>query len=239
VVDNSSDQDSTKLERAVEELRRQTLALYHGQACDEPAFRAFREVALRYGIPREYALELIEGMAMDARAERYETLADLELYAYRVAGVVGLMMTHVLRAQDPRAAYHAKQLGIAMQLTNISRDVLEDARLGRLYLPLAWLREAGLSPENFTAPENRARLASVTARLVTAAEGYYDDGNRGLKYLRLRPALAIAAASGIYRAIGHLVVRRGAGAWDSRAVISLPAKLWQMFVSIVRMRRLA
>lgn len=237
-VDSCADQGRDALNDAVEKLRAKTLSLYRGEEPAEPAFRAFREVAFRYGIPESQALELIEGMAMDARQERYETLGHLEVYAFRVAGVVGLMMARVLGAKDPRAAFCAEQLGIGMQLTNISRDILEDYSLGRVYLPLSWITEAGLTPQSIALPENRERLAALAGRLVREAERYYTDGEQGLRYLPRRPAFAIAAASSIYRAIGHKVVRRGARAWDSRTVVSLPAKTFAMLRSFRRVRAL-
>lgn len=234
IVDQNS--NAEQLPEAVENLRRKTRSVFRLEPQVELPFAAFQEVVKQYNIPEIYALELIEGMAMDARKETYETFADLEVYAYRVAGTVGMMMTYVLGAAHPDAQKHAKQLGIAMQLTNISRDILEDAQMDRCYLPLAWLRELGLAPEALIRPDSREKMAALAARLVNTAELYYEDGNRGLRYLRFRNALAIRVASSIYRAIGHLVVQRGPSAWDTRAVVPLYRKLWEIILSTVRVR---
>lgn len=215
-------------------LRELTQKAYLGEPMEVPSFAAFQAVALRYKIPQVPALDLIEGMAMDARGERYETITDLNRYAYHVAGTVGLMMTHILGAKSPHAAAHAVSLGVAMQLTNISRDILEDARLGRLYLPLSWLRAEGLTEAEITHPESRPQLARLAHRLVQEAEPHYAHGMAGLKYLSFRQGLAIAAAAGIYRAIGWLVVRRGAAAWDRRAVVSRARKFWEICLAPAR-----
>ena len=106
---------------------------------------ALQYIVRRYGIPAHYASELIEGMAMDVRGIRYANLRELLLYCYRVAGTVGLMMSHVMGLRDESALKHAADLGIAMQLTNIARDVTEDASMGRIYLPLDWLDEANIA----------------------------------------------------------------------------------------------
>lgn len=213
---------------AVKELEESVLHSFRGEAPAEPAFQALQEVAREHNIPIGYALDLVEGMAMDARGERYETLADLEKYAYHVAGTVGLMMSRILGADSPEAAACAKHLGIAMQLTNISRDILEDAAMGRVYLPREWLREEGLAEDFLADPAARLQLARLAGRLVKAAEPHYAKGAEGFSFLRFRHAVAIAAAAGIYRAIGLLVVRRGAWAWERRAVVSRARKIWEI-----------
>lgn len=237
-VDGQAHLGREELEKCVSELREKTLSVFRGEPQVEAPFLAFQRVAQRYGIPAQYPLDLLEGMAMDARRERFATLADLELYAYRVAGTVGLMMTYVLGAKNPEALQPAKQLGIAMQLTNISRDILEDASLGRVYLPLTWLAERGLTFENFTRPENRRELALLADRLVSAAEPYYSEGLSGLRLLPFRAAIGIAAAARIYRAIGLRVRARGERAWNSRTVVPFLVKAWHMLLSPWRTWRL-
>jgi len=235
-VDSSADQGEQALGSVVDSLRQKTLSVFRREPQSELPFAALQTVVMRYDIPETYALDLIEGMAMDARQEEYESLDRLEVYAYRVAGTVGLMMTYVLGVSDPQARFHAKQLGIAMQLTNISRDIVEDAEMGRIYLPLRWLREEGLDRPDILRPESRPKLALLAHRLVQTAETYYQDGNRGLRYLKFRNALAIAIASSIYRAIGHYVVRRGSKAWDTRTVVPFSRKLWEILLSPIRAR---
>ena len=164
---------------------------------------------------------------MDVQGRRYETLEDTLLYAYHVAGVVGVMMAQVMGVRDLATLERACDLGLAFQLTNIARDVVEDARNGRLYLPAAWLREAGMAadPRAVADPACRDRVAIVVLRLLDVAEVYYRSARFGLARLPLRSAWAIAAARGVYREIGRIVRRRGARAWDARAAAPAPRKL--------------
>jgi 15-cis-phytoene synthase len=171
-------------------------------------------------------LELIEGMAMDVRGTRYTTLKELLLYCYRVAGTVGLMMSPVMGLRDQKALRHAADLGIAMQLTNIARDITEDAAMGRIYLPLTCLQEAGIHPEAIAAPEHREKLAVLTLRLLREAERYYRSGDAGLWYLSFRSACAVAAARHVYVKIGSLLLRKRPCAWDQRAYVTGPLRIW-------------
>jgi len=206
-------------------IRERTRLALAGEAQTDPVFIAFRYLVQRYAIPDHYPTELLAGMAMDVQGQRYETLNELLLYCYRVAGTVGLMMTHVMGVSDEKALGHAADLGIAMQLTNIARDVIEDGGRGRTYLPLGWLDEAGIPRAEPTAPQHREKLARVVCRLLDEAEKYYRSGDRGLCYLAFRSACAVAAARAVYAEIGSLVRIRGAHAWDRRAFVPRGRKL--------------
>jgi phytoene synthase len=219
------------------ELREKTRSAFLGTPPEEPVFQAFSRVVRKYRIPQIHALELLDGMEMDLKLQTYESLTELRLYCYRVAGTVGLMMAYVMGVSDRRALLNAAELGIAMQLTNISRDVLDDAELGRVYLPLSWLREAGISeptPSQVAAARNRAIVAGVTRRLLKAAEASYQEGNEGIRFLPWRASLAIAAASYIYRAIGWKVALRGPRAWNTRTVVSKPAKVFLSLFGMIK-----
>ena len=212
----------------LEALYAKTHAAIAGEATDDPNFAAFQRVALRRHIPEAYATQLIDGFAMDVAGRRYETLEDTLDYCWHVAGVVGVMMALVMGVApgDLPTLRRAQDLGLAFQLTNISRDVVEDAANGRIYLPAAWLAEAGVPEAEIAAPEHRAALFAVTARLLDAAEPYYASARAGLPALPFRSALAIAAARGVYRQIGVIVRQRGPAAWDSRASTSSAMKAW-------------
>ena len=136
-----------------------------------PADRAFAEVVARYGIPKALPAALIEGFEWDERGRTYDTLSDLTAYAARVAGTVGAMMTMLMGVRDADAVARACDLGIAMQFTNIARDVGEDARLGRIYLPRDWLREAGIDPDAWLkAPKFDKALGGVVPPLGVGAD---------------------------------------------------------------------
>ena len=165
---------------AVERLRARLDKVYDGRPANIAADRAFTEVVERYVIPRVLPEALIDGFAWDAEGRRYERLCDLRDYGVRVAGSVGAMMALLMGARSPEAVSRACDLGVAMQLTNIARDVGEDARAGRLYLPLAWLREDGLDPEDWlSAPAFCGAVRQTVARLLDAADALYARGRSG------------------------------------------------------------
>jgi len=216
-----------EVQRRLEALYAQTRSALAGEPATDPAFAAFREVALRRAIPARYAIELIDGFAMDVAGRRYQTLEDTLDYCWHVAGVVGTMMAIVMgvKPNDLATLRRAQDLGLAFQLTNIARDIVEDAENGRLYLPADWLAQAGVPEDAVAAPEHRARITDLAKRLVDAAEPYYASARWGLRGLPFRSAWAVAAALGVYREIGVEVVARGACAWDTRTSTSKAAKV--------------
>ena len=121
-----------------------------------------------------------------------------------------------------------------MQLTNIARDIIEDAEMGRIYLPLEWIEQSGMPTEEIAAPQNRQALALVTRRLLREAERYYLSGDGGLWHLSFRSACAVAAARHVYAEIGSLVLRKGASAWDQRTYVTGPRKIRVILVGVLQ-----
>lgn len=222
--DLSSEEQQRRLARLYD-LTRRALA---GETMDDQTFAAFQRVALRHRLPDRWPLDLLDGFAMDVEHREYRTIDDVMAYCWHVAGVVGVMMARVMHVTDPAVLRRAQDLGLAFQLTNISRDVIEDAQGGRVYLPADWLVEAGISPtaEAVADPANRAVVHAVTTRLLAVAEPYYDSARDGLRGLPFRSSMAIAAARGVYREIGRKVVRRGPGVWTRRVSVGKAMKLW-------------
>ena len=212
----------------LEALYAQTRAALAGEPTADPNFAAFQRVALRRHIPEAYAIQLIDGFAMDVAERRYETLEDTLDYCWHVAGVVGVMMALVMGVapDDLPTLRRAQDLGLAFQLTNIARDVIEDAGNGRVYLPAQWLAEAGVPAQGVASAEHRAAVFAVTQRLLAVAEPYYASAVSGLAALPWRSAWAIAAARGVYRQIGVEVLKRGTHAWDERVSTSTATKAW-------------
>ena len=210
----------------LERLRSQTRSALAGEPPDDAAFAAFQAVALRRAIPERYPLALLDGFAMDVAGRRYQSIEDTLDYCWHVAGVVGVMMALVMgvAADDLATLRRAQDLGLAFQLTNIARDVIEDAENGRVYLPTDWLEATGVDPLDVAAPRSRQAVAAVAGLLLAAAEPYYDSAVAGLAALPLRSAWAIAAARGVYRRIGVEVAARGDRAWDRRVSVSGPMK---------------
>ncbi|WP_146749646.1 MULTISPECIES: phytoene/squalene synthase family protein [unclassified Pseudomonas] len=203
----------------------QTQAVYAGLPVHSQAFAAFREVVRRHGIRETYALEHLAGFAMDVQQRRYERIEDTLDYCYHVAGVVGLMMAQVMGVRDERTLDRACDLGMGFQLTNIARDIIEDASVGRCYLPDDWLRELSIPEQHLAEPQYRPALAVLARRLVDLAEPFYASAQAGLTALPWRSAWAVATASGVYREIGVKVKERGSRAWDTRVSTSKPDKL--------------
>ncbi|MFB6327499.1 15-cis-phytoene synthase CrtB [Pantoea deleyi] len=212
-------------EQRLSQLEIKTRQAYAGSQMHEPAFAAFQEVAMAHDILPAYAFDHLAGFAMDVHETRYLTLDDTLRYCYHVAGVVGLMMAQIMGVRDNATLDRACDLGLAFQLTNIARDIVEDAEAGRCYLPETWLAEEGLTRENLADKGHRQALSRIARRLVEAAEPYYHSSSAGLPDLPLRSAWAIATARQVYRKIGIKVVAAGPAAWDQRQSTSTPEKL--------------
>ena len=212
--------------RAMRGLSLRLDGIYAGRPQPIDADRALASVVHRFAIPRELLDALLDGFLWDADGRRYETLEDVQAYGARVAGTVGAMMALVMGARDPAALARACELGVAMQLTNIARDVGEDARNGRLYLPRRWLREAGIDPEAWlAAPTFDDRLAGVVQRLLQSADDLYRRSEAGICALPRDCRPAICAARLVYAEIGRELERHGLDSVNTRAVVSRNRKL--------------
>lgn len=211
---------------AIAELRDRLNRAYAGKPVASASDRVFAKTVERFAIPRELPELLLEGLAWDAEGRRYETLDELLAYAVRVAGTVGAMMSLLMQRRDPAVVARACDLGIAMQLTNIARDVGEDARAGRLYLPLQWLRDAGIDPDRWlAAPGHDTGIGEAVHRLLAAADVFYDRSIAGIGALPRRCRPGIHAARLIYAEIGREIARGGFDSVSRRAVVSSPRKL--------------
>jgi 15-cis-phytoene synthase len=207
------------------EVREHTENAMTTAATSAPEFAGLKTICAQYAIPKKYPLELIAGLEMDVAGHKYENLNQVELYSYRVAGVVGLMICYITGVSSPSAHRNAVDLGTAMQLTNIARDVKEDFALGRIYLPGEWLTEAGVSSGALMDVSQRDRVYSVVLRLLDRADQLYASGYSGLRYLPFRAALAVSIAGSIYSAIGQKIRAAGPSALERRTIVSLPEKM--------------
>lgn len=210
-------------------LQAETSAALNGQAVTTPEMVAFQEVAMATRMPEQHPFDLLRGFEMDVQQRHYETLNDTLEYCYHVAGVVGVMMAIVMGVdpEDNDTLDRASDLGIAFQLTNICRDIIDDAEIGRVYLPAAWLREAGIdpTPAEILSPENREIVWSVALRVLAEADKYYQSSAPGVRRLPIRAGFAVSAARRVYRDIGRVVRKRGTKAWNERARTSRRRKL--------------
>ncbi|WP_209443148.1 phytoene/squalene synthase family protein [Falsiroseomonas frigidaquae] len=205
---------------ALPPLQRRLDAIYAGRPQPHPADRAFAVVARDFAIPQVLPAALLEGFAWDAEGRRYADLAALEAYAARVAATVGAMMTLLMGVRCPAALARACDLGVAMQLTNIARDVGEDARNGRLYLPLDWMAQEGVSAQAFLArPAFTPALGRVVQRLLDAADLLYARAEDGFARLPWDCRAGIGAARHVYAGIGRAVERQGHDSVSRRATV--------------------
>lgn len=191
-----------------------------------PAVADFLDLANECGLDLDPAVELVRGVRGDLAGVAFNREAELKQYAYRVAGTVGLMMSRVLGVTDPSAFRHAIDLGVAMQLTNIARDVREDAQNSRRYLP-ADLLDQTPDIEALAAghPETHEDIRRALRWLLEEADRYYHSGITGLSYLPLRARLGILVAARLYQAIGTEIQQMEYAVWENRAKVSLWKKV--------------
>lgn len=215
------------------ELRRGTEAALAGMAGSAGPFAALQRVVRATDLPAAFTRDHLDGFAMDAAGRRYATLDDTLDYCYHVAGAVGLMMAWVMGVRDPATLCRASDLGMAFQLTNIARDIGDDAAAGRVYLPAQWLEAAAvdLLPGQPLHDAAAARLPPLVAQLLDEADRYYLSAHYGLSRLSWRSAWAVATARHVYRDIGVEVRRRGHHAWRERVVTGAAAKVARLLQS--------
>jgi len=215
-------QDPSEGLRQVEEIR----AMLDRTVNPTALIAEFLSVADRCSIPLYAAKDLIDGVASDVGPVTFQNDDDLIRYGYSVAGTVGLMMCGVIGVTEDWALAHAIDLGIGMQITNICRDVMEDAQRGRVYVPAERLYLAGLSPDDLKQGDfDPTRIAPVVADLLRLADDYYRSGDHGMRAIPLRPRFAIVAASRVYRAIGTQLRMQNYDVTAGRAVVPLWQKL--------------
>ncbi|MGD1955168.1 MAG: phytoene/squalene synthase family protein [Sphingomonadales bacterium] len=213
-------------QHTLDQLRMRLEAAYGGQPFPHVADRALADVVARYDIPQDIWLAMIEGFEWDLLGKRYETYSDVLDYSARVAATVGVMMPLVMRRRSSRTLARAADLGVAMQLTNIARDVGEDAAAGRLYLPRTWLAEEGVDADTFLAnPVFSPALGRVTQRLLREAERLYSRALTGVADLPLACRPSIRAAGLVYSDIGASVQANGFNSVSSRAYTTKERKL--------------
>ncbi len=224
-ADDQVDLDRAPLD-AVARLRERLISAAEGKPRATAVDRALADVLDRHAIPPAIPEALLEGLAWDVEGRRYASFEALQAYAVRVAGTVGAMMALLMGARSRELVAGAIKLGIAMQLTNIARDVGEDARNGRLYLPMDWLAAAGVDSEAFLdAPAYTPALAGLVRRLTDVADDLYEQARPSIDALPADGRPGIHAARLLYREIGRSLHRRGVNPVTTRTVVPQHRKL--------------
>ncbi|MEY4083037.1 MAG: prephytoene pyrophosphate synthase CrtB [Pseudomonadota bacterium] len=217
---------SDQMDGVMRDLRSRLAAIYQGRPQAFLADEAFAKVVDHYQLPLALPAALLEGFEWDAQGRHYQTIDQVCDYGARVAGTVGAMMALIMGVREPWALARACELGVAMQLTNIARDVGEDAAMGRCYLPRDWLKAEGLEPDDFLArPTFSPALGRVVSRLLDHANELYGRAEQGVAALPRACRPAIVSARTIYADIGREIARRGFNSVDHRAVVSKHRKL--------------
>lgn len=201
-------------------------AIYTATPIDHPVDRALSFVVRNYGLPRVLFDALLEGYLWDVQERRYDDIDGVQDYCARVAGTVGAIMAILMGQHEPNVLARACDLGVAMQLTNICRDVGEDARAGRIYLPLRWLEDAGLDVELWLRnPVFHPAVAQVVERLLALADDLYARAELGVRRLPRDCRASIRAAGLIYADIGRIIRSNGCDSVSQRAVTSKRRKV--------------
>ena len=240
-VDDLADGDLPDRLDSLEDIRAGLDDPSHPAVSQIPELNAFVSLANEANIPLRAARELLDGMLRDQHPTALTTEIELLRYCHAVAGTVGLMMCRVLDCQNSRADAFAIDLGVAMQLSNIARDVLEDAHMQRRYLPADWLpakwADSELSPTTIACAANDCHLpvASAINRLLELAERYYASALTGINLLPWRSRYAIIVALCIYRQIGRQLQRNGLQWWRGRTVVSQWRKIILSLASLIHL----
>jgi phytoene synthase len=228
-VDDAVDAAGIRGERdaqaAIERWREELDAVYREGRASSPVLVAWRDMLSHFRIRQELPLELMRGVLMDTQIKRYETWEELRVYCYRVAAVVGLMSSEIFGYLEPRTLYYAEQLGLAMQLTNILRDVGEDARMGRVYLPQEELRRFGYTEADLLGGKLTEPFFALMRFEIERARALYSDAEQGIPLLSADARFTVLLAARLYARILDEIERNGYDVYTRRAHLSLPGKL--------------
>ena len=226
-ADNGVDDAKDRLEAAEKlALAREALDLAYSSRNAPPGLLAFRRTVRDRGIPRELFEALLDGMEMDLDITRYASFAELDRYCYRVAGVVGLMMTHVFGYRSECCLPNALALGTAMQLTNILRDVAEDLRMGRIYLPLDELARFGVTEAQLVDGRVDANFCDLMRFQIDRARRYYTEAEAGIPFLEGDSSrLTVRVMGRLYGGILGAIERQDLDVFQRRARVSTARKL--------------
>ncbi|WP_418152815.1 phytoene/squalene synthase family protein [Litorimonas sp. RW-G-Af-16] len=208
-------------------LRTVTTDALAGKPTDNPVFAGLARVVKTHNIDHRHPFDLLKGFEMDTEDRVYETVDDILDYSYHVAGVVGVMMANIMGVRDAATLDRASDLGLAFQLTNIARDVIDDAKADRVFVPKDLLRAAG-APTQADAMLNPAAwpaLHAAACAQLDIAEQYYASAKVGIKELDFRCAWAISAALKVYREIGQRLRDAGPQGWEGRISASKNRKI--------------
>ncbi|MFN2334498.1 MAG: phytoene/squalene synthase family protein [Wenzhouxiangellaceae bacterium] len=214
--------------KALAALKQNSLDALAGQPLADLAWQALAEVGRRHDLSPALIEDHLKGFELDAHGWRPDTFEQTLEYCYFVAGAVGIMMARIMAVRDHDTLLRACDLGMGFQLTNIARDIVEDARVGRCYLPGQWLDQAGLTVDELARTDRQPAVYPLACHLVAAAEPYYRSADVGIVALPARAGWAIATASDVYRDIGRTIASAGPQVLGRRVSTARSKKLWRI-----------
>lgn len=217
--------DQLQVKSTLDEWKKNLSDTYEGKSSDNPILLAFSDVLIRHHIPIELPFELIDGVSMDLYKSRYETFEELYEYSYKVASVVGLMISEVFGYSDRSALGPAVDLGIAMQLTNILRDVGEDLRRDRIYLPAEDLRTFSVSEKDLVAHRLNDSFKALMKFQIDRARSYYSRADKGIALLNKDSQIPVWLARHNYARILDRIEQNGYQVFTKRAHLSFSQKM--------------
>ncbi len=230
LVDECADQQQASRDLDAWEAALRSCVQNGPDTCQHPVLQVFLDTVRRYQIPLEYAFELIEGMRMDLHQTRYRNFDELRVFCYRVASVVGLMMCCIIGLKNPadreRALPYAIDLGIAMQLTNILRDIHEDLERGRIYLPLDEMEQFNYSVEDLVGHRHNPAFVRLMQFQADRAISFYRKGNGGISLLHSDGRFAVEIASNVYHEILNRLQSSSFDVFGARTVVPTSRKYW-------------
>lgn len=220
--------------RAIAAWRDALEGALQGRYDGHPCWPAFHDTVRRYRIPHRYFHEMIDGVASDLAPRRFETFDELYRYCYQVASVVGLTTIHIFGFESPEAPALAEQCGVAFQLTNILRDIQEDAARGRIYLPLEDLRRFGVTEEQLATGSGGSELVRLMSFEVARARSYYDRSMPLIDLVRRPSRPALRALIGIYSRLLDRIERRNYDVYSTRVSLSGLEKSWVVLRALIK-----
>jgi 15-cis-phytoene synthase len=218
----------------LEKIKNSLADAYSGASINEPMLAAFRNTVTEYGIPREYFAELIKGMEMDLVNRRYEEFENLKEYCYRAAGVIGLIMLKIFRADEKECSEAAVNLGIAMQLTNMLRDIKEDYSLGRIYIPQRELKEFGVAESDIAGSRMTPEFRKLIRFQIERARRLYALSASAEKFIPgKRERLTASLMREIYSGILTQIEKNGCDVFAGRATVGIGPKAWILIKTLM------
>ncbi len=224
IIDVPRNRTVQELANEIEYIRNELITSYRTGESEHPVIKTFIKTAFEYNIPLQYPIELLDGVLMDLNFQGYRNFDELYTFCYRVASTVGLMMVHVLGFKSESALVYAEKMGIAMQLTNILRDIQEDIQMGRIYIPDEDLKSFRVDISKIKRSEFDINFYNLMKFQVERADRYYSEAQKGIKLLSGDAQFAIYSAARIYKGILEKIKRNNFNPFKGRVYVPLTKK---------------